>query len=166
MAPSTRWLAAVAAVTGVLVAVSLVVGLAWDREADLDAGTPEGTVQAYLRAVADRDASAALGFYAPALRDRCELSYVRDSLRWRTNDFRATLAHVNQQGEATEVTITITEVYGSGPLGRNESTFDQVFLLEQVDSEWRFVEPPWPTWCPVEARPGVVVPDATAEAAQ
>src|SRR5690606_71455 len=121
------------------------------REVDLDASTPEGTVQAYLRAVADGDATTAYAFYAPDLQQECDISYLRDSLRYGADDFRASLGEVTERGDTVEVTLAITQIYGSGPFGRSESTFDQVFILQDTAEGWRLVEAPWPSWCPIPA---------------
>jgi hypothetical protein len=153
MSASNRWLLLVGAGALALVIVSLVVALAIDREAELDPASPEGTVQLYLRAIADRDAQGAYEFYSGELQDRCDIGYLRDSLRHRSSDFRATLVEVTPRGDVTEVVLAVTEIYGSGPLGRSDYTFNQVFVLEEAADGWRFVEPPWPSWCPFPAVP-------------
>lgn len=161
MAPSTRWLGVVAAVTVVLVVASVLVAQLAGREAELAPDTPEGTVQAYLQALADGDANLAYSFYSPALQERCEPSNVRDSLRFGVEEFRATLGDVIDRGDTVEVVVDLTQFYGDGPFGRGESTFQQVFVLEEVDGEWVFVEAPWPTWCPApvpEGRPSTQTP--------
>ena len=158
---STRWLIVVAGVTVALVLASVLVAQLAGRETELELDTPEGAVQAYLRAVADGDAQAAYGFYSAALQERCDLSSVRDSLRFREEDFRATLGEVIDRGDTVEVLVDLTQFYGDGPFGRGESTFQQVFILEKADTGWVFVEPPWPTWCPVpvpDGRPSTSVP--------
>lgn len=151
MSASTRWLVIVAGATGLLVVVSLVVALATDREVDFDPDSPEGVVQAYLRAAADADASTALEWFSDDLVDRCDVAQVRESLRWNPDDFRATLREVVERDDTTEVRLGITQIYGTGPFGRDESTFEQVFVLGETAAGWRFVEPPWPTWCPAPA---------------
>ncbi|MCK9486845.1 MAG: hypothetical protein M0R73_09140 [Dehalococcoidia bacterium] len=161
MATSTRWLLAVAVAAAALVVVSVAVALVVDREADLDLDTPEGAVQAYLRTVADRDAAGALEFYSEDLAARCEARDIRDSLRYGPDDFRASLEAVTPRSGTpplTEVTVSLTQIYRSGPFDRGESTFREVFVLTETPEGWRFTEPPWPSWCP-RAAP---VPAATA----
>lgn len=148
MTASNRWLVIVAVATVALIAVSLGVALIGDSEADLAPSSPEGTVQAYLRSVADRDATAALAFYSDELASRCEVSQIRDSLRFGPDDFRATLGDVTRRGDDTEVVVRLTQMYGYGPFGRSESTFEQIFVLQETSEGWRFVEAPWPSWCP------------------
>lgn len=149
MSASTRWLVIVAGVGALLVAVSVVVALAVDREEEFAAGTPEAAVQAYLRAAAEGDATAVVEMFSADLQARCDTRQIRDTLRWNPNDFRATLRDVTERGDTTEVRLGITQIYGSGPFGRNESTFEQVFVLAEGTDGWVFVEPPWPTWCPL-----------------
>jgi hypothetical protein len=153
MTASTRWLAIVGGVTVALVVVSLVVAQIAGREVELDLATPEGTVQAYLRAVAEGDSTSAYAYYSPALQARCDISYLRDSLRFRSTSFRASLGEVTERGDTVEVRISITEIYGSGPFGRSESRFEQLFILEETEAGWRFAEAPWPSWCPVPIEP-------------
>jgi hypothetical protein len=150
---STRWLVGILSVTAVLVVASVAVALLGDREADLPEGTPQAAVQAYLRAVADGDSTAAMEWYSPELLERCEPSYLRDSLRWGPGRFRATLGEVIARDGAAEVRVTVIQTYGDGPFGRSESRFEQSFFLEEYAEGWRFVEPPWPTYCPIPVRP-------------
>lgn len=162
MTASTRWLFVVAGAAAVLIVVSVIVALAVDREADLDLTTPEGTVQAYLRTVAEKDATAALAFYSDDLARSCEVSAIRDSLRYGADDFRASLDDVTVRGDTTEVSVALTQIYGSGPFDRGESTFQQVFVLVETSEGWRFSEPPWPSWCPRSVPTSVPTPAATA----
>jgi hypothetical protein len=159
---STRWLAAIAAVVVGVVAVSTVVALAAGRgEEDFPPGTPEGTVQGYLRAVIDRDPERALDFLAPELLEDCDTDEYRRSIRnmIRSGDreVRASLLGTRQRDDVTEVEVRITESYGDGPFGRNEYSQEHFFVLDQVEGEWRFVEPPWPLYaCPKPVAPRAV----------
>ena len=132
-----------------LIVLALVVALTAGGETDLDADTPGGTVQTYLRAVAESDADAAWALFGSELQDRCSLASVRDALRYGPRDFRAQLGEVIERAETTDVSVSITERYGGGLFG-NESTFEQVFPLTQEDGAWRLTEAPWPLWCPAE----------------
>ena len=149
MARSTRWLLGVMAGVLGLIVLALVVALTAGGETDLDADTPGGTVQTYLRAVAESDADAAWALFGSELQDRCSLASVRDALRYGPRDFRAQLGEVIERAETTDVSVSITERYGGGLFG-NESTFEQVFPLTQEDGAWRLTEAPWPLWCPAE----------------
>ncbi len=151
MSASSRWLIGIGIATAVLVAASLLVANLVDREVEYDPASPEGTVQAYLRAVTENDASSAYAFYGSDLQARCEIEQIRDSLQWGPEGFRVSLREVDEVDDRVEVTVAITQVYGSGPFDRSESTFDQVFVLHSEADGWRFVEAPWPSWCPTPA---------------
>lgn len=153
MSASTRWIVLIGAATLTLVLASVAVAQFVDREVEYEIGTPEGAVQAYLRAVTERDATTAHSFYSAELRDSCDITHLRDSLRWESDNFRATLSDVVSQGDTTEVRVSIVQTYGSGPFGRSESVFEQTFVLADIEGDWRFVEVPWPSWCPEPATP-------------
>ncbi len=147
---STRWLASVGAIVVLAVALSVVAMVAGGGEQEFDAGTAEGTVQRYLRAVIDRDTSAAREYLSAELLDRCEEQRMRDSYRWSSDrDVRATLRGTAEVGDVTEVRIRITEFRGNPPFGSDEYSHDEFFSLRQEDGEWRIVVPPWPlNFCP------------------
>ncbi len=150
MSGPTRWLVIVGIIVVLAVAGSIAVSLTADHGPDYAEGTPERTVQDYLHAVADRDATRALAFFSAALSDRCG-SVSRESITRRgDNGFRATLDRTTQRDSRTIIDVSITEVYGSGPFGRNESTQSVVFELVQENGVWRLSEAPWPFYCPTE----------------
>ena len=147
---STRWLIGVAAVVVVAIALSVIAIAAGGDEQEFAAGTPEGTVQRYLRAVIDRDASAARGYLSADLIDRCDEQRLRDAYRRSSDrDLRATLRGTTEVGDVTEVRIRITEFRGNPPFGSDDYSHDEFFALRQEGGEWRIVEPPWPLYsCP------------------
>lgn len=150
MTRSTQWLLGVLATVAVLIGVAVVVSMTAGGETDFARDTPEGAVQAYLRAIADRDAEAAWALFSPELQDRCSISTVRDSLRYGPLEFRAALGEVVTRGTATDVLVEVTERYGGGVFGGGESTFEHVFPVSRADGAWRLLEAPWPLWCPTE----------------
>ena len=139
--------AGIATVT--VVVVSLVVAAAGGRERAYPADTPEGTVQRYLQAVADRDATAAVAYLGQELRSRCDESYLRDRLRDPyPRDFRATLLGTRAVSDGTEVRVRISDRSGAPPF---ESGFEQeaFYLLQQQDGGWRITGEGWPVYtCP------------------
>lgn len=153
MSAATRWLIGIGVATVMLVVASVAVARLVDREVEYDVGTPEGTVQAYLRAVAGGDATTAYGFYSTDLQDSCEITNLRDSLRLGTEDFRATLRDVTERADTVEVRVSLMQTYGSGPFDRGESVSEQVFVLTAEGGGWRLVEAPWPSWCPTPVPP-------------
>lgn len=150
MTRSTQWLFGVLGAVAVLIVVAFAVSVTAGGETDFPSDTPEGTVQTYLRAIADRDAEAAWAIFSDELQNRCSISNVRDALRYRPSDFRAHLGDVSPRDGTTDVFVEVTERYGDGVFGGGESTFEQIFSLTEVEDGWRLVEAPWPLWCPTE----------------
>ena len=156
---STRWLVGVAAVVAAAIALSVVAIVAGGDEPEFAAGTPEGTVQSYLRAVIDGDASAARGYLSADLNDRCDEARLRDAYRRPSDrDVRVTLRGTREVGDVTEVRVRITEFRGAPPFGGDDYSHDAFFALRQEGGEWRIVDPPWPLYfCP---DPTAVAPPA------
>ena len=154
---STRWLVGVAVVVVVAVALSVVAMVAGGDEQEFAAGTPEGTVQRYLRAVIDRDASAANGYLSADLTECCDEQRLRDAYRRPSDrDMRVTLRGTAEVGDVTEVRVRITEFRSNPPFGGDDYSHDEFFALRQEGGEWRFVDPPWPVYfCP---EPAAVAP--------
>lgn len=151
MSASTRWLLIVGAVIAAAVLVGVVVtATAGDADTYPD-GSPERAVQDYLQAVRDRDVTSAIAFLAPDLAERCSPTYREPITDRGATGLRATLDRATVRGEIAEVHVRITETYGGGPFGANESTMTVVFILERMDGRWLFTEPPWPLYCPSPA---------------
>ena len=147
---STRWLLGVAAAVVVAIALSVVAIVIGGDEQEFAAGTPEATVQGYLRAVIDRDASAAQGYLSAELLERCDEQRLRVAYRRPSDrDLRVTLRGTTKVGDVTEVRVRITEFRGGPPFGGDDYSHDQFFALQQEGGEWRIVDPPWPLYsCP------------------
>jgi hypothetical protein len=147
---STRWLAAVAAAIALIVALAVAATMVAGGERTFQEGTPERTVQRYLAAVADRDATAAASFLSTELAQRCD-SFVQDMITNRgSGTIRATLDEtVLRDGGAVQVRVQLTEAYGGGPFDSGESARPVMFDLTQEDGNWRFTPAPWPMYCPL-----------------
>ena len=153
---SGRWLAGITAVVGALVVVSLVVALATgsDEPPLLAEGTPEGTVQRYIRALQDGDDHAADYATAHALmsedaRERCPIEEFQRQRRFeRSDDVRVRLGPTRPAGDDVEVTVHVTRFSSSPPFGASESTHDERYLLTETADGWRIVDAPWPFGCP------------------
>jgi hypothetical protein len=149
---SVRWLAGVGVALVVIVVLSLAVALIGRGERTYAEDTPEGTVQRYLRAVLDRDAEAALGYWSPELQERCEQTEMTSQFR-QARDFRASLRGTREVGDFTEVDVRITERWGNDPFGGGSYTHQQLITLQEINGEWRITEPAWPIyWCPPSTR--------------
>ncbi|TAK81087.1 MAG: hypothetical protein EPO16_00295 [Dehalococcoidia bacterium] len=147
MSNSTRWLAGIGAAILLAVVAGLVITVTTGRETTYPEGTPERVVQDYLHAVSDRDATAATSFLSPELAARCSTTY-RDPIVNRSAGLRATLDRATVRGDKAEVQVRITETYGAGPFGSNESTQNVAFNLTKSDAGWRISEAAWPLYCP------------------
>ncbi len=149
MSASNRWLA----IVGAGIALAVIAGIAVTSFAQGERlyaeGSPERTVQDYLHAVSDRDASKATSYLAPELATRCEQT-PRDGITNRsTTSMRATLDRTTYRGDRqAEVQVRLTESYNDSPFSGGNSTYTQVFVLTQVSAGWRFSESPWPLYCP------------------
>ena len=145
---STRWLIVIGALFAAAVVAGAAIAIMVDSEQEFAADSPEWTVQRYLRAVSDRDATGALALLSAGLEERCGGEPREAITRRRDRDLRVTLDETVETGDGTEVRVRITEFYGDPPFGGGESSHYQTFVLGREDGEWRFVEPPWPLYCP------------------
>ena len=140
------WLIGGAVFLVALVVASVVVALR-EREASLDEGTPEATVQQFLRAVEDEDYQLVHSLFAEDLIEDCtveELFSGNTPVESRLKNDRITLERTSTVNETVFVTVRVSQVRGSGPFGASESSFEQRFALRQEDGEWRFSDYPWP----------------------
>ena len=149
MAASNRWLAMVGGAIAIAVVIGIAVTMLAGGEREYAEGTPERTVQDYLRAVIDRDHARAMALLAPDLATRCERA-TRSPIRDRGDEaIRATLDRADIRGGTAEVRVRLTTSYGSSdPFSTGEYTRNEVFVLQQADGKWRFTDPPWPLFCP------------------
>lgn len=134
------WLIGGLAVVGLVVAASLLAGRTPEP---LDPGTPEGTVQGYLQAVAERDFVAAHRYLDPTLGEKCSVSDFRAAYlpeRWS-----ATIDSVELAGTETVVTVSIEESYG-GPFDGGSYVHDEILYLETGADGWRLSQSPWPAF--------------------
>ena len=148
MSASARWLVGTAIVVVVVVVASVVVALSLgDSETEFDPGTPEATVQAYFRAIQDRDAESAVVHFTDELRERCATEELRR--RYASEpDFSVRIRETREHERVTEVDVRIAVRGGASPFGEGYDV-DRMIVLEREEGEWRIAEPPWPLWsCP------------------
>lgn len=128
-----------AVVVGVIVLASLVTVLGgWSDPAELEPGTPEAAVQAYLDAVVDRDSDAAVAML-PAGSD-CTAADFDNA--YVGEDVHVSLREVRVLGETARVDVVITT--GSGEIIPTEWSEQQTFRLRRTDDEWLLSGTPWP----------------------
>ena len=134
------WLIGGLAVVGLVVAASLLAGRTPEP---LDPGTPEGTVQGYLQAVAGRDFVAAHRYLDSTLGVKCSVSDFRAAYlpeRWS-----ATIDSVEPAGAEIVVTVSIEESYG-GPFDGGPYVHDEILYLETGAEGWKLSQSPWPVF--------------------
>lgn len=154
MSASTRWLAILGAGIAIAVIAGIAVTTLAGGEREYAEGSPERTVQDYLRAVSDRDSTRAFSYFDPELLAKCEPK-PREAIANRgSSTLRATLDRTTVTGDVAEVRVRLTESYNNdSPFGSGESTFTQTYILKKVNDAWRFAEAPWPTYCPQPVLP-------------
>jgi hypothetical protein len=106
----------------------------------LDANTPEGTVQQYLQSVTERDFDSAITYLA--IDTKCKLedfdqAYIQES-------FRVSLADTSITGDSAFVKVSIENSSG-GPFA-GSYTESKIFRLVNSDSGWKISGIPWPTY--------------------
>jgi len=121
--------------------VALIVVLAVNEDApQLDAATPEGTVQQYLQSVTARDFDSAITYLSEDT--KCKITdfdqaYIQDSIRISLSDASVT-------GDSASVKVNIEDSSGD-PFG-GSYTESQAFRLVKSDSGWKIAGIPWPTY--------------------
>jgi hypothetical protein len=152
VADSTKWLIGIAVAIGVIVVASVIVAVTLDdTETEFEPGTPEATVQAYFRAVQDRDVEAAFGQFTGELAARC----LAEDFRRATfeTDISVRIRETRIRDSVAEIEVRVAIRGGESPFGDGYDT-EELIVLEQEDGEWRISEPPWPLWwCPPVATP-------------
>ena len=132
-------------VLGIVVAaisiVALIAVLAVKEDTpQLDANTPEGSVQQYLQSVTERDFDTALTYLADNTECKVEdfdQAYIQDSIRISLSDKSIT-------GDSASVKVSI-ENSSSDPFG-SSYTESQTFRLTKADNGWKITGIPWPTY--------------------
>jgi hypothetical protein len=132
-------------VLGIVVAaisiVALIAVLAVKEDTpQLDANTPEGSVQKYLQSVTARDFDSAITYLADNTKCKVEdfdQAYIQDSIR-------ISLSDSSIKGDSASVKISIENSSGDPfSSGYSES---QTFRLTKSDSGWKITGIPWPTY--------------------
>lgn len=106
----------------------------------LDANTPEGTVQQYLKSVTERDFDAAITYLASDTKCKIEdfdQAYIQDS-------FRISLSDTSITSDSAMVKVGIENSSGD-PFGGSYAE-SQTFRLTKSASAWKISGIPWPTY--------------------
>ena len=105
-----------------------------------DPGTPQATVQSYFQALTDGQSDDALEFVDPEL--GCDHNRFGPSVRVS----RVVLESVTYSDDGTEasVRVQVTETWGDGLFGPDESTFNTTIHLVETADGWLISDSPWP----------------------
>ena len=106
----------------------------------LDANTPEGTVQQYLKSVTERDFDTAITYLASDTKCKIEdfdQAYIQDSVRISLSDTSIT-------SDSAMVKVGIENSSGD-PFGGSYAE-SQTFRLTKSASAWKISGIPWPTY--------------------
>ncbi|CAN5819679.1 hypothetical protein BH24ACT8_BH24ACT8_19340 [soil metagenome] len=126
----------------ILVAVAAAVYSANRPTSEFDAGTPEGTAQAYLQAVLDRDYDGAAELIEPDSGCLAE-DLQRDP---RSDSARIVLLDSSVDGDRARVVVEVVDVSGSGPFDTSEYTQEQTLNLVRSGQGWLLTDTPWPLY--------------------
>lgn len=138
---SKMWL-----IGGLVVVVALAVGavvtaLATSRSADLlPAGSPEGVVQRYLRALEKEEYREAYGYLTTDLQRRCRVEEFasRDHWPYSEEDQQITLEKTQTFNGSAVVKATVTVFHPDDvPFGTSEYSYERTFELKLQDGQWR-----------------------------
>lgn len=133
-------LALVVAAVAVLAVVAAVISAARPAET-FDTGSPEGTVQAYLRAVLDGDSAVAAEHFAP------DTGCDADDLDRVFLDDPARVLLVDTELDTTTARVRVQVVRGTGGLvDPSEYTEDTTFRLVRNGDRWLLTGTPWPLY--------------------
>lgn len=139
-ASARRSLVILGIIVGVLVLVSLIVVFTRGEPDAFDESSPEGVVQRYSVAVLDGDEDAALEYLADEARVDCGTIAGTE-----TDNLRVSLVstETSDDGDSVEVTVSLGRDSSGGPFGGSGYEYEEKFVLERVDSEWRILTAPW-----------------------
>ena len=128
------------AAVAVIVLVAVIAGLvrATQSSPDLDLSTPEGTVQAFLKATFARDFDEAAGFLDPD--GRCTV----EDLELGYYDPAGTVALIDTTMTDTGARVEVEITYSDGPFGVGGWTEPQSYRLAEDTDGWVILGVPWP----------------------
>jgi hypothetical protein len=164
---SRLWLIGGAAFVGVLLVASIVIAVA-RQPSPLAEGTPERTVQLFLKALRDEDFKSAYGLLSTDRRTECtveEFAFRGLDGRQELRDSRVTLKDTKPLNGSTIVASRVTRVQSRGPFGTSEYTHEQSFTLVREDGRWSVDQYTWPYFgCGNPRFPQPAVPKPVAPA--
>lgn len=129
-------------VVGGIVVLAVVAGVvaALRPVEDFEPGTPEASVQGFLRAVFEGDEEAAEGYLATD--SECSASDVEEART--TGSARVVLRESDTENGTAHVSVEIVSSSRGGPFEVDEYSRNRTFDLVQEGDEWRLDRVPWP----------------------
>jgi hypothetical protein len=156
---SSRWLIAAGLVLALVIGGSIAAGSTRRGETEFPPDSPEGAVQRYVRALEAEDALAIRETLSPAAQQRCEISDIRNAMRYPDErDLRVTLRDSRITGDRAEVKVRVTENSGSGPFDSGSYDHEETFDLVRIEARWLIDQPTWPVYCPPLGAPRGIAP--------
>lgn len=143
---SRSWLIGGSVIVAALVITSIALALL-QTETEFVRNSPEGTVQAYLRALEQDQPVRAHSLLSPQLAEACPLEdFVTDVSfsKSQISEHRVVLLSTQVVNETTIVTVRLSRVTSSGPFGVSESSYEEEFSLKAEAGSWRISKEPWP----------------------
>ena len=105
----------------------------------LDQHTPEGVVQAYLKAVIAGDYRDAAGLLSPS--SGCGVSDLAAANA--PGSARVVLDHTAVDGDHAVVTVDVTEGSGDDPFGSSGASHTERITLQREGGAWKITGSPW-----------------------
>lgn len=135
--PRIALISLIVVVVAVVVAAVLAV-LLRGGPATFDPASPEGVVQRYTQALIDGDLDAAEQLRSPTAADEgCGF------FPGEMQDVRVTLVGTTADGDAAQVRVLITTIYGQDVFGSGEYRSEETFRLVGSGGEWLIEAAPW-----------------------
>ena len=141
-----NWLIGGGAILVALLAASVIVALA-RGESEFDSGSPEFTVQQYLKALTESDFETAESFWSPELREDCSFEDFLLNVKGRLSllsGARITLDDVQTVGDTAIVSVRTIRTTGGGIFGPSERVGSYDYTVRKFDGDWRIVDHTWP----------------------
>ena len=139
MARPKLWLAGVVIAVVALGVAGVIVALVTSREeATLPAGSPEGAVQRYLRALEEKDYRGAYAYLSTSAQRQCTIEqFIKVTSYRELEDAEMILEDTQVLDDSAIVTARVTVFDPSDVFDPNEYSYTETFDLTREGGEWR-----------------------------
>jgi len=144
---SKAWLIGSAVFVAALAVAGIIIALLTARDVDLlPAGSPEGVLQRYLRALEDGEHREAYDYLAEEGRATCPFAnFVKQASYQGVRGSQMTLEDVERFDDRALVTANLTVFDPEIPFGPEEHSYERTFELTLERDGWKMT---WPEgWC-------------------